>query len=40
MVDEAGRLLPRYAQLARELEHGWLAAIAAGEGAAAESLGA
>jgi ATP-dependent DNA helicase RecG len=40
MVDEAGRLLPRYAPLARELEHGWLAAVAAGEGAAGESVGA
>jgi ATP-dependent DNA helicase RecG len=40
ILDEEGRLLPEHAAFARELEHGWLAAVAAGEGADEESVGA
>jgi ATP-dependent DNA helicase RecG len=40
MVDEQGRLDPRYAALEHELHHGWLADIAAGEGADEEAIGA
>ncbi len=40
MVDAAGRLSPDFAAFADELEHGWLAAVASGEGAAEEAVGA
>ncbi len=40
LVDEHGRLAPEHEALARELETGWLAAIAAGEGADEEAVGA
>jgi len=40
ILDEEGRLPPEHHRLARELEHGWLREIAAGEGASAESVGA
>ena len=40
MLDEDGRLLPAYLAFGAELEQGWLAAVAAGEGAAEEAVGA
>ena len=40
MLDEAGRLLPAYADFGAELQSGWLAAVAAGEGATDEAVGA
>jgi len=40
MLDDSGRLLASHASLGHELEHGWLAAVAAGEAAAGESVGA
>ena len=40
LLDEAGRLGPDLADLASELEHGWLAVVAAGEGASEEGVGA
>lgn len=40
MVDEAGQLRPVFSAFAQELECGWLAAVASGEGAAQESVGA
>lgn len=40
MLDQQGQLRPEYSRLAEELATGWLAAIASGEGADAESVGA
>jgi ATP-dependent DNA helicase RecG len=40
MLDADGRLLPGYAAFAAELSGGWLAAVAAGDGAADEAVGA
>ena len=40
LLDEAGQLRPEHAALAHELEHGWLAGIAAGEAALEEGVGA
>ena len=40
MLDAHGQLPTEYAPLARELEEGWLAAIASGEGLGEESVGA
>ena len=40
MLDEAGRLRPAYAAFGAELQGGWLAAVAAGEGATDEAVGA
>jgi ATP-dependent DNA helicase RecG len=40
LLDDAGRLRPAYDALARELTSGWLAAVATGEGATEESVGA
>jgi ATP-dependent DNA helicase RecG len=40
MVDDVGRLLPAYEAFAREMAAGWLAAVAAGEGATEEAVGA
>jgi ATP-dependent DNA helicase RecG len=40
MLDEEGRLLPEHADFAHELERGWLAAVASGEGADEEAVGA
>ena len=40
MLDAEGRLQPAYASFAQELATGWLAAVASGEGATEESVGA
>jgi ATP-dependent DNA helicase RecG len=40
MLDADGRLLPAYAGFGSEIEAGWLAAVAAGEGASEEAVGA
>lgn len=40
MLDPRGQLDPRYAELQRVLQEGWLAEIAAGEGSDEESIGA
>jgi ATP-dependent DNA helicase RecG len=40
LLDEDGALLPEHARLGRELADGWLAEVAAGEGASGESVGA
>jgi hypothetical protein len=40
MVDDEGRLRPAYEALGHEMETGWLAAVAAGEGATEEAVGA
>jgi ATP-dependent DNA helicase RecG len=40
MLDEQGQLLPAHAAFARELERGWLALVAAGEGVEEEVMGA
>jgi ATP-dependent DNA helicase RecG len=40
LLDEDGVLSGEHAPLAHELAHGWLAEVAAGEGASAESVGA
>lgn len=40
MVDGSGQLLPDFATFGHELEQGWLATVASGEGAAEESVGA
>ncbi len=40
MLDDDGRLLPAYDAFGRELAAGWLAAVATGEGATEESVGA
>ena len=40
LLDENGRLLPEWASLQHELEQGWLAAIASGDAATEDSIGA
>ena len=40
MLDERGRMLPRHAAFERELQAGWLADIASGEGSDEEAIGA
>jgi ATP-dependent DNA helicase RecG len=40
LLDDLGRVPPEYAAFAEELEHGWLADIASGEGADEDAVGA